>query len=331
MTAGYIVKKARNKLGDANKTGWDDTILIDFVDQAQKDLCKSARIYKRIHYLGILNYETRYPLPDDCFQIDRVEYKGEPLSVLSREDQDNRYEAKGLHIIKSDINMDNLEISEVIEELDAYPSYVEGNTIISSEIAELTPALGVTGHAEGDEALEFPIDIGVISGFTLDPLDTPRIFGDVSGFAIPKQLALVPNDQQSVGFITELDFGFADDSENCGLGFLTRVANTNAVGTYGVCTDVLSIGNYLKIYYSAIPRRIDSLYSALIVPDIWEKALIHYVVGTARQDDNDEGNYQLGEMEMMKYEREVKKAIKLTAKNYVSGVGEIKETTYRRV
>ena len=329
MTVGNIVKKARTKLGDSDNTGWSDDILINFVDQGQKDLCKMARIYKRTLYMGLLPHTTQYPLPEDCFQIDRVEYDDTALSVLSREDQDTRYDEKSLHIIKSDINMGTVEVSELIE-LSNYATFIEGIVIDEYTPIVVDPVLGLVTETD-IVGLDMGSELGVVVGFDSNLNEDGDIaeFGDISGV---KAGALEQtNSSDSSGFLTELTLAVDDSDSEKSYGFLTSVGDHNAAGTYGVCTDVLAKSVYIKIYYSAISSTVNSLYDALVVKDIWEKALVHYVVGMARQDDNDEGNYVLGTQELDKYDKEVKKAIRLSARSYTSTVSEIKETQYRRV
>ena len=330
MTVGQIIKKARTRLGDADKTGWSDDILIDFVDQGQKDLCKMSRIYKRTFYLGLLPDTTMYPLPDDCFQVDRIEHKGENLPVLSREDQDSRFVAKGLHVIKSDLNMGTLEISEPVE-VNNYAQFVEGVTLPEPESVDITiePHIGVPVATDMEEFF-FDSPIGVITGFQAiaDEVPIPIEYGDISGV---NNMILALVDSNAFGVVTALDLQVVGEVAKKSLGFLTSVDAKYAMGSYGICTDVLAPSVYFKVYYSAISATVNSLYDALVVKDLWEKALIHYVVGMARQDDNDEGNYALGTAELEKFGWEVKKAMKLAARSYTSSVSEIKETQYRRV
>jgi len=86
----------------------------------------------------------------------------------------------------------------------------------------------------------------------------------------------------------------------------------------------------MKIYYHATSPLVNSVFDAMVIPDLWLTAMVHYVVGMARQDDNDEGNYQLGEIELGKYDAEVNKAKKAAAKSFNSQVGVVRETIYRR-
>lgn len=328
MTAGDIVTKARRALGDSDATGWDDSTLIDYVDQAQKDLCKIARVYKKQWHLGIHSNAILYHLPTNCFQVDRVEYEDTALRVLSREDQDNRRYPRGLHIIKSDINMDSIELSEPIEATN-YASFIRGSVLEEYADIVIDPELGVSVDTD-IVGMSMDDSLGVVTGFISDPEVTgvTEEYGDISG-SLLSDIALAPSD--NLGVLTALDLGYNDESNKSSYGFLTSVNEYTVKGTYGICTDALAKSTHLEVYYSAIPTRVQSLYDALVVKDIWERALVHYVVGTARQDDNDEGNYQLGAAELNLYMIEVKKAIKLSARSYTSTVSEIKETQYRRL
>ena len=324
MVVGQIVKKARRKLGDQDSTGWDDETLIDYVDQGQKDICKMSAIYKRIFYLGLLNNVKLYSLPQDCFQVDRVEHMGENIATLSREDSDIRFTEKGFHAIKSSLNMDTIEFSET-KELSNYMVYVRGTEILDADGVIIDPIVGVEAQIEL-VGCSVASDTGVIVGFEeVEPEEAlPAEYGDISGVYRP---ALVLKDSTALGCLTDLEFNCGSDM----LGFLSSVDGIQVEGTYGICTEALAPSTYVKVYYAAITSTVNSLFDALVLKDIWEKALVHYVVGTARQDDNDEGSYSIGVAELDAYAREVSRAKKLSAKSYSSSVDEIRETTYRRI
>ncbi len=317
MTVNDIVKKARRALGDTDATGWDDATLIDIVDHAQKDFCFSARVYLRTLHLGLRDNIKIYKLPDDCFQVDRVEYCNKALAVLSREDQDTRYVAKGLHIIKSNIDMGSIEISEPFECLDNYARFIPGEEVNY----ELDSHLGVVTSITGGTVIpEFGVT--TVAQLVLPEYDD-AMYGDI-GDVINTELIPV---RPALGVATTTHISNAKVL----YGFLTSVDANQAVGTYGVCTDVLVKSNYLKVYYSALPSTVNSLYDALVVSNMWAKALVHYTVATARQSDNDEGNYQIGDAEMKRYFAEVKKAKVLSAKPYSTSLGEARLTQYRRL
>jgi len=331
MTVNNIVKKARRALGDTDSTGWTDATLVDYTDQAQKDLCKVSRIYKRTLYLGTLNSVKLYALPSDCFQVDRCEYMGKALDVLSREDSDIRAQPKWLHVIRSDLNMNTIELSHFIDSSN-YPGFIQGLYIDDVvEVIPCEPVLGVTSDISSsviENAFYLGNPLGVFTGMEAEyNEDKYQPFGDITGHKTSGIKQTEPN-TKNLGVVVQIRLEKGEDE---GLyGFLTRVNRNNAVGTYGPCVDVLSLDTYIKVYYSAMPPAVNSLYDALIIGEIWEKALVHFVVGSARMADNDEGNHTIGIQEMKYYAEEIKKAQKLSARTYTSTNSEIKLTSYRR-
>ena len=319
MTVETVIKRARRRLGDSDMTGWDDATLIDLVDQGQKNLCRIARVYKRTAYLGLKNEHRLYLLPLDCFQVDRVEYLDKYMAVLSREDSDARYTEKGMHIIKSNLNMGTLELSEAFSDLDNYANFTDGDNIRY----ELDSPYGViTLVNEGTLDTTLGVVTEAILELSDEEIDDAR-YGNIDNITFNGPLQVIP----TFGVTAHIPKGEGLEL----FGFLASVDENRSVGLYGPCTDALVLENYLKVYYSAMPSTVNSLYDALVVSDIWLKALVHYVVGMARQDDNDEGNYAIGEAEIVKYREEVRDAEILSAKNFSSSVQEARETTYRRV
>jgi hypothetical protein len=76
----------------------------------------------------------------------------------------------------------------------------------------------------------------------------------------------------------------------------------------------------LKVYYSAVPELIIDSNQQLVVPDIWYAAFLHYVTGTALQDDNDASNVERGELELKKYQRMLVEIYKKSAKDFTSNI-----------
>jgi hypothetical protein len=76
----------------------------------------------------------------------------------------------------------------------------------------------------------------------------------------------------------------------------------------------------LKVYYSAVPPIILDRNQELVVPDIWYAAFLHYVTGTALQDDNDSNNIERGELELKKYQRMLVDIFKKSAKDFTSNI-----------
>ncbi len=337
MTAESIVQSARRRLGDTNKTGWSDPHLVDLVDKGQKDITKLAGIYKRTLYVSVSNNIVLIPLPLDTFQINRAEYEGVLMHIITREDAENKVTPPARHIIRNDLGMNLFELSEPFTELPVHATAIQGfiqEQDLDTTITVETPQLGVFASTEAlDTATMLPTtSTGVVESISV-PItwDVASYeegiinYGDLCGIESEN---LYTSLEVSPGVVTGIDlYHYVNGT----YGFLSRVDYSNAVGEYGAYTDVLTESQYIKLYVSAAPPKISSIHDATIISDLWERALVHYVVGMARQDDNDEGNYQLGELELKKYDKEVAKAKKLSAKSYTSQVSEEKETQYRRI
>lgn len=122
--------------------------------------------------------------------------------------------------------------------------------------------------------------------------------------------------EEKYGVVTNIDSDGVDMS-NCELE-----------DAYGVVSDISDDGSgtdpvsdkYIKVYYSAVPEPTYAMNDELVLPDIWFSAFLHYVTGTALQDDNDASNVERGEMELKKYQRQLAEIYKLTAKDHTSNV-----------
>jgi hypothetical protein len=88
---------------------------------------------------------------------------------------------------------------------------------------------------------------------------------------------------------------------------------------------------YMNVYYSAVPKMPTSPDEALVLPDIWLSAFMHYVSGYALQDDNDANNIERGELEIRKYMRVLDKIFKTIAKDSTSSIATKLDTSYRKV
>ncbi len=123
---------------------------------------------------------------------------------------------------------------------------------------------------------------------------------------------------------------------NTAYGVVSDAANLDDV--FGVLSDVgdtpvAADTAKLMVFYTAVPPMYLSgdLERPLIVPDIWFSAFLHYVCGTALQDDNDSNNIQRGEMELQKYARVLSHIMKVSSKDFTSNMKTKMTTSYRRV
>lgn len=84
-----ILRNVRSMLSDTNESRWSTPDLISLIDEAQKDICKEAKILKKRLYLNIRPGIAFYSLPDDLIRLERVLYKGVTIPLKGHMDMDN--------------------------------------------------------------------------------------------------------------------------------------------------------------------------------------------------------------------------------------------------
>jgi len=323
MKVQEVIDDVRYRLGDVDKSGWSDDRLLALINAGQRDLCRRASVYRRKVLIDLANYQAIYTLPDDCYNITRIERGGEQLPIYSREDCEKVAIPHPSYAVKSNLNRSQIELEPVPTEVSTYDDYVEGTTVLPGiQIGNFK----TTGVASGtrDPSVLAPTT-GVVAGIhDLIACNPKTSYGELADIGVNSATTL----QMSP---TGVLVGQADIKPQVGsYGFLESIGTEPVVGTYGICTHASFLDNFITVYYDAVPPAISWLTGTLFIEDLWLPAMVHYVVGMARQDDNDESNYKIGEAELVKYEAEVLKARKITAKSYNSQIGVVRETIYRR-
>jgi len=324
MLVRDIVEASRYRLGDTDETGWSNDRLVKLVNAGQKDICKTTSIYRRIAYIPLANNQVLYPLPQDCYDVERLEYEGHQLPIYSREDLENIKNPPSRFAIKSNLNRTLIEIYPEHTDLQLFEGYIIG-TVSDKTGVSVTPNIGVA-TVSNDKAIDIQQALGVVTA-VVENIDCNSYtdFGSIVGSNLDLKLIVHSvSDDADLGVLCDIGFKAGDEH----YGFFDHMNNLYSHGTYGITTDILFPEYYVTVFYVAMPPITEFLEGALVLDDIWEKALIHYVVGMARQDDNDEGNYKIGEAEMAKYDKEVAKAQKISAKSYTSQIKGVRETNY---
>jgi len=132
-------------------------------------------------------------------------------------------------------------------------------------------------------------------------------------------------------------------------GIVTDIANDTVVGAYGIVVDINTTvtqtatfsSNYgelvdmaevvksLLIYYHERPAEINQIdigTSVLVIDEMYDKAIKHYVVGMAWRDDQDTQNRRLGSEELQFYAMEFISAKKHSSADNQSSSNQ--DTTY---
>ncbi len=149
-----------------------------------------------------------------------------------------------------------------------------------------------------------------------------------------------PSEVSNLTTILDSKYGVVTDAEDGAIledkfGVVSDVVDDidEVVGAMRAVESSEEVENGLTVYYTAVPPILTSadMNKALILPDVWFQAFLHFVCGMALQDDNDANNIQRGEMEGSKYTRILANIQKTSAKDFTSNIRTKLTTNIRRV
>ena len=72
-----IILRVRDTLADHNGDRWPTDRLIRLIDEAQKDICRKAKLLRKKATLSVYDNQGTYKLPDDAMLLDRILYMRE--------------------------------------------------------------------------------------------------------------------------------------------------------------------------------------------------------------------------------------------------------------
>lgn len=120
-----IIADARGTLADPDAKRWSATRLIQLVDEAQKDICRQAKILRKRLYINLQPGIAEYSLPDDAIRLERILYKGKPVLIKTHTEMDKEvqdWEAKFSTEVKvviyDKLNLKDIRVYPVPEVLD---------------------------------------------------------------------------------------------------------------------------------------------------------------------------------------------------------------------
>jgi len=326
MTALDIISQARERLGDKNKQRWTDNRMLSIVSQGQTDICIETGYLRRQALIPLAVDTSIYRLPSDCLSVKRVEYDGTLLPLHTRSDQDipRANITSEFTAYKSNLNTDKIEIQPSIKELSIAIKYVMGDRI--DDTMTVTPLFGVIVTSDDSDIVVDPI-FGAVTAISnnLDSNPPSNKYGEISGSNLDTIALDTPNG--NYGVVVSSEYSAVDTK----YGFITSVANHKVSGYFGLVANVSAEIDTVKVYYTAIPRKLKFMNAMLVIPPVWEALLLHYVVGTALQDDNDANNINRGELEIAKYHAKLLTLSGLSAEDYSAMASNKYETNYRSI
>lgn len=265
-----IITRARDTLADPLKTRWTDARLLRILDEGQKQIVLNANLLRTKATLSLIPGVAEYNLPEDCFNIIRVTYKGVSLPIMSHEELDD-YAERGV-------------------------TATQGQ---SWETAESTTVEAfVFDKINFSKYKLYPIPIGSAGSMTLENVDH---LGDANMGLIISASGYLSSGVY--GLISELvDDGelFTTTSYN-----LDITVDSN----YGFTVMFDDNASDITLYYLKRPTTLTVVSDNLEIDEVWDMALKYYVTGMALRDDKDTQNRLVGNEELAFFATNLKQAM----------------------
>jgi Family of unknown function (DUF6682) len=79
MNVGDIKRRVTNILGDDAKVVFEDADLLDYINDAQLDICRKTGMLPEFSQVSPISGQENYILPANCIEVLRATYKGAKL------------------------------------------------------------------------------------------------------------------------------------------------------------------------------------------------------------------------------------------------------------
>ena len=79
MNVADIKRRVTNTLGDDAKVVFEDADLLDYINDAQLDICRKTGMLPDFLFISPIGGQESYVLPANCIEALRVTYKGSKL------------------------------------------------------------------------------------------------------------------------------------------------------------------------------------------------------------------------------------------------------------
>ena len=86
-----ILIRVRDTLADPKGERWSDERLLRLLDEAQKDLCRRAKLLRSKTSFIVFDGQEYYKMPEDFMLLDKVYINEEPIPLVGHTDLDNKY------------------------------------------------------------------------------------------------------------------------------------------------------------------------------------------------------------------------------------------------
>lgn len=237
-----ILVRARDTLADPDGTRWSNAKLLRLLDEAQKDLCRRAKLLRSKTSMIVFDGQAEYTMPDDFLLIDKVTINNEPIKLIGHTDLDNNVSKWEIRTGKvTNVVFDkqmrgkirlypipDYENDNRLKEVPAFNSYyygkIQGKYGVVADMSNagqfVNDVYGVTAEVTG------------IYQWQETPTDMPKV--------VVKDYKMLSR----FGFASSVNFTYTPDYRTTqNLGVVTSVDNST-IDPFGVITSVDGVDNW---------------------------------------------------------------------------------------
>lgn len=202
-----ILLRVRDTLGDHKKERWSDERLIRLLDEAQKDICRRAKLLRSQASFVITDGVAEYQMPEDFLLLDKVDINAKRVPLIGHTDLDNRvsewtkHKGKTTYIVYDKQVRGKLRLYP-IPDFDNASRFIPVSAYQSYRYGKVHDRYGCIANAP--KTCEFPTGI---YGFTHE---IEGVFQYMDG-DIPKVFTKIYQVQSYFGVVTDVSFAITPD------------------------------------------------------------------------------------------------------------------------
>lgn len=326
-----ILVRVSDTLADPNMERWPKERLLRLIDEAQKDICRRAKLLRTKVSFAVYDGLSTYKLPSDVLLLDRVLFNNKNLPLVSHNELDERNQTWETEVGEVQACVFDKQNRGYLK---LYPIPVVDSTAGEYEFAlakwqediiyDMNTDFGVVVSGELGDTIDS--DYGVLvdvdsfyyvyvpPGCKCDGLtEIPDTIS--SDYGILAYLATIEKDIKANDSTYGVTVSIEDYAISSDYGLLASIVDDdfsieNFNSDYGILTGWAVSNSELTVYYIKKPTTITSITSELEIDDIFDSAIKYYVTGKALRDDMDTQNRVVGNEELKFYDRELAEAIK---------------------
>lgn len=324
-----ILLRVRDTLADPLGDRWPTPRLLRLIDEAQKDICRAAKLLRTRVEISVYSNQATYKLPNDLLLLDKVLYNNKPLPLIDHVkldekdpawelttgetqycvyDKQNRGTIKLYPIPIVDTTAGEYEFVPAVWLEDIEYNLDNYGIITQGEIGDVVDSdYGITSDIDSLYYVYVPPNCSCDNLMLIED-DISSDFGLVSEI-LTLEKDFVANDSSYGVTVSIDDYAIAND-----FGVLATIKDEdfsyeNFNTDFGILTSWTVSNSLLTVYYLKKPNTIMDVTDELEIDDIFDSAIKYYVTGKALRDDMDTQNRVVGNEELNFYTRELQEAL----------------------